>query len=119
MNELSTDALSEIPQAFYDVHIFVCNNERREGHPRGCCKDKGSVELRTYMKNKAKDMGLDNIRVNSAGCLDRCELGPAMVIYPQGIWYTYTTTQDIDDILQGQFIDGTLVHRLLLKPDDH
>ncbi len=119
MNEISERINNcNVPDAFYDIHVFVCVNERIAGHPRGCCKDKGSIELRGYMKNKAKELGLKNIRVNSAGCLDRCERGPTMVIYPQGIWYTFSTASDIDEILSTTLQNGTLVERLLLQPDD-
>jgi len=67
------------------------------------------------MKNRAKQLGLDDIRVNNAGCLERCELGPTMVIYPQGTWYRYECAEDIDEILQSDVIDGVAVDRLLLK----
>lgn len=71
------------------------------------------------MKARAKEMGLEpNIRINSAGCLERCELGPAMVIYPEGIWYTYQTKEDIDEILQTHVAGGGRVERLMLQPDE-
>ena len=75
----------------YDVHAFCCINERNAGHPRGSCSARGSIELQSYMKARGKELGLGKrIRLNKSGCLDRCELGPVMVIYPQGIWYSYT-----------------------------
>ncbi|MYI89963.1 MAG: 2Fe-2S iron-sulfur cluster binding domain-containing protein [Gammaproteobacteria bacterium] len=67
------------------------------------------------MKKRAKEMGLDDIRVNNAGCLERCELGPAMVVYPEGIWYHYENTEDIDEILEKHIVQGNPVERLLLK----
>src|SRR6185436_8956225 len=80
------------PRLFYEKHLFFCNNQRAEGHPRGSCNARaaelGGVEkLRGYAREKAKQLGIDNIRCNGAGCLDRCELGPNMVIYPEGVWY--------------------------------
>lgn len=90
-------------------------NERESSHPRGCCSVRGSVELRAYMKRRAKEMGLDDIRVNNAGCLERCELGPAMVVYPEGIWYHYENTKDIDEILESHIVQGNPVERLLLN----
>ena len=75
------------PKPYYDAHVFCCTNRRPAGHPRGCCAEKGSEALRDYMKGRAKDLGLKNVRINSAGCLDRCELGPTVVIYPEGVWY--------------------------------
>lgn len=71
------------------------------------------------MKARAKELGLEpKIRINSAGCLERCELGPTMVIYPEGIWYTYQTKEDIDEILQTHVIGGGRVERLMLQPDE-
>lgn len=99
----------------YRRHIFCCVNERESSHARGCCSVRGSVELRAYMKRRAKEMGLDDIRVNNAGCLERCELGPAMVVYPEGIWYHYENTDDIDEILENHIVQGNPVERLLLN----
>ena len=62
------------PKLFYGCHVFCCTNVRPEGHPRGSCARKNAVELRNYMKDKAKEMGLKEVRINTAGCLDRCEL---------------------------------------------
>ena len=87
------------PAPYYRVHVFCCVNERPAGHPRGCCKEKGSEKLRNYMKARAKELGLDDVRINQSGCLDRCELGPTMVIYPEGVWYSCKTPADIDEIL--------------------
>ena len=106
------------PPPYYRAHVFCCTNERPAGHPRGCCKDKDSEALRNYMKARAKAMGLEGVRVNIAGCLDRCELGPTMVIYPEGVWYHYRSTDDIDEILQTHVIEGGRVSRLQLQPDD-
>jgi (2Fe-2S) ferredoxin len=66
------------------------------------------------MKKRAKDLGLDDIRINASGCLDRCELGPTMVIYPEGVWYTFESEADIDEILQRHVIDDDRVDRLCL-----
>jgi (2Fe-2S) ferredoxin len=96
----------EDPALFFEAHIFVCCNRRPDEHPRGSCAAKGSEKLRDYMKARAKEMGLKNIRVNSAGCLDRCELGPCVVIYPEGIWYKVATTADVDAVLERHVRDG-------------
>ena len=79
------------PAPYYETHVFCCMNQREPGHPRSCCSDRGGVELREYMKKRAKELGLKKVRVNQSGCLERCELGAALVIYPEGIWYTPTT----------------------------
>jgi (2Fe-2S) ferredoxin len=109
---------AEDPPLFFDCHVFVCTNVRPAGHPRGCCKEKGSEGLRDYMKARAKELGIKNIRINSAGCLDRCELGPSMVIYPEGIWYRPKTNADIDEILQRHLIEGGRVTRIMTRPGD-
>ena len=115
----SRDSLSrEDPAPFYDRHVFVCTNERPAGHPRGCCSGKGSVRLRDYMKARAKELGLAGVRINSAGCLDRCELGPTMVIYPEGVWYRCATREDVDRVLEAHVRDGGRVADLMLRPGD-
>ena len=106
------------PPAFYEAHVFCCVNERPEGHPRGSCKRKGSEKLRDYMKLRAKELGIKNVRINSSLCLDRCELGPTMVIYPEGVWYTYSSIEDAEEILQRHLIKGERVERLMLQPED-
>ena len=106
------------PPPYYRAHVFVCTNERPEGHPRGCCKKRGSERLRDYMKARAKELGLKDVRINTAGCLDRCELGPTMVIYPEGVWYAPKTTADIDAILAAHLQQGGRVPHLMLQPGD-
>lgn len=104
--------------AYYRCHVFCCTNQREPGHPRGCCADKGSAALRDYMKAAARKLRLPKIRVNISGCLDRCELGPVMVIYPEGVWYGYASEADVDEILQTHVVEGGRVDRLLLRPGD-
>ncbi len=98
----------------FRVHVFCCTNQRPDGHSRGSCAAKGSVKLRDYMKVRAKEMGLGDVRINSAGCLDRCEEGPAIVIYPEGVWYSAATREDIGEILQKHLIDGGRARNLLM-----
>jgi len=114
----SSPADGEDPEAFYRVHVFCCTNERPAGHPRGCCNEKGAEKLRNYMKARAKEEGLERVRINASGCLDRCELGPTMVIYPDGVWYRYESASDIDEILLNHVKGGGRVPRLMLKPED-
>ena len=91
--------------------------ERPADDPRGCCLAKGSQELRDYMKTRVRKLKIQRTRVNASKCLDRCELGPTMVIYPEGVWYTYRSEADIDEILQTHLIGGGRVERLMLLPD--
>lgn len=106
------------PAPYYDLHVFVCTNARPEGHRSGSCARKGSVRLRNYMKARAKELALKNVRINTAGCLDRCELGPVMVIYPDGVWYRCETIEDVDAILTEHVQKGERVERLMLQPDE-
>ena len=109
---------SREPPLYYRTHVFCCTNERPEGHPRGCCKARGSVPLRNYLKARVKELGLEGVRINIAGCLDRCELGPTMVIYPEGVWYHYETMEDAEEILQRHILRGERVKRLRIHPED-
>jgi (2Fe-2S) ferredoxin len=102
------------PDLFYDAHLFVCCNRRPDGHPRGSCAAKGSEKLRDYMKARAKEMGLQRLRVNSAGCMERCEEGPCLVIYPEGVWYKIETTADVDAVLERHVRDGGRARELML-----
>jgi (2Fe-2S) ferredoxin len=105
------------PPLFFEAHLFVCCNRRPDGHPRGSCAAKGSEKLRDYMKARAKELGLGRVRVNMAGCLDRCELGPCMVIYPEGVWYRVNSTADVDAVLQRHVAGGERATDLLLPAD--
>jgi len=106
------------PGPYYEAHVFCCTNRRPAGHPRGCCAEKGAEELRDYMKGRAKDLGLKKVRINNAGCLDRCELGPTVVIYPEGVWYAVANKQDVDEVLDTHMVKGGRVERLMLQPTD-
>lgn len=103
---------------FYEIHLFCCVNVRGPGHPRGDCGSQGALDLQGYLKIRVKQMPeLQGVRINQAGCLDRCELGPVLVIYPQGVWYHYRSQADMDEILECHIVGGELVQRLLLKND--
>ncbi|MSP20931.1 MAG: (2Fe-2S) ferredoxin domain-containing protein [Alphaproteobacteria bacterium] len=94
----------------------MCTNQRPPDNPRGSCAQKGSVRLRNYMNDRAKKMGLKDVRINASGCLDRCEYGPSVVIYPEGVWYTARTEADVDEILERHLVRGEIVTRLLMPP---
>ncbi|MDG1287576.1 MAG: (2Fe-2S) ferredoxin domain-containing protein [Rickettsiales bacterium] len=103
--------------SFYQHHVFICDNRRETGHVRGCCAEKNAEELRDHLKTRVKDLKLNGkgkVRINKAGCLDRCELGPVLVIYPEECWYRATSKADIDEILQTHLIEGKIVERLKL-----
>ena len=115
---MSDRSRSDDPRPYYEAHVFCCTNRRPAGHPRGCCAEKNGEALRDHMKSRAKDLGLKNVRINNAGCLDRCELGPTLVIYPEGVWYTCATKADIDEVLETHLVKGGRVERLMLKTTD-
>lgn len=99
--------------AYYRYHVFFCVNQRTGGQE--CCADKGAVAMRDYAKARIKKLGLDGkgqVRINQAGCLDRCAQGPAMVVYPEGVWYSYSGTTDIDAIIDEHLVQGRPVERL-------
>jgi (2Fe-2S) ferredoxin len=101
--------------SYYAKHLFFCCNQRDAADPRGCCSAKGSVELRDYAKSRVKALGLageGKTRVNQAGCLDRCEEGPCLVVYPDAVWYTYVDRSDIDEIIEEHVKHGRVVERL-------
>lgn len=111
-------SLPSDPRPYYRLHVFCCTNRRPDGHPRGSCAARGSEPLRDYLKQRTRQLGIEELRINAAGCLDRCELGPTMVIYPEGIWYSYSTREDLDEILQTHILEGGRVERLMLRPED-
>lgn len=100
----------------FDKHIFICENRREEGHPRGCCASKGGAEVKEVFKKKLKEYGLSSkVRANSAGCLDACEFGVTIVIYPEQVWYGNVTIDDVDEIILTHIIQNQTVERLVIK----
>ena len=92
----------------YQRHLFVCVNCRPEGHPRGCCADRGGEEVRAALKKGLKKRGLaGRVRANAAGCLDTCEQGVTVVVYPEGVWYGGVTVDDVEEILYLAARDAT------------
>lgn len=99
----------------YAQHIFFCLNQRDPG--RDCCAAHDAERLQGYCKDRVKALGLNGpgkVRVNRAGCLDRCDHGPVAVVYPSGTWYTFVDESDIDEIVESHLRDGKPVERLLI-----
>lgn len=102
--------------SYYRYHVFGCQNERPEGHPRGCCKSRGGVDLVAHIKARIKQEGLQkDIRINKAGCLDRCEDGPVLVVYPEEVWYHLDNLGDADRIVDEHLLGGRPVEDLRLS----
>jgi len=102
--------------ARYQRHIFVCLNERPPGHPKGCCLAKGSAEVRDHLKAELTRRGLSAVvRANNAGCLDACEHGATLVIYPEGIWYGRVVREDVEEIIDRTIVNGEVIQRLLIQ----
>lgn len=102
----------------YRRHVFVCINERPAGHPKGCCLEKGSAQVRDALKAELTKRGLSGIvRANNSGCLDACEFGVSMVMYPEGIWYGGVTVADVPEIVEKTIIRGEVIERLVIKDD--
>jgi (2Fe-2S) ferredoxin len=101
------------PVSYYERHVFFCCNQRQQGE--ACCNNHGAQQMRDYAKQRIKALKLDGsgkIRVNVAGCLDRCNEGPVMVVYPEAVWYTYVDREDIDEIISEHLRHGRVVERL-------
>lgn len=99
-------------------HIFVCCNQRQPGHSRGCCDPEGAERLRELFKAETKKRKLDPlVRANKAGCLDQCEHGPTVVIYPQGVWYGHVQPADVPRIIEETIVNGRIIEELRI-PDE-
>lgn len=101
--------------SYFQYHVFFCTNQRAGGEI--CCNQHGAQTMRDYMKERVKGLGNaipSKVRINTAGCLDRCGEGPVMVIYPEAIWYTYVDQEDIDEIVDRHLCKGEIVERLKL-----
>jgi (2Fe-2S) ferredoxin len=99
---------------FYKYHVFVCTNQREK---YSACADHDTQSVRDYMKKEMADRGLHGegrVRIGQSGCLGRCLSGPVMVVYPQGVWYTFIDLEDVDEIIESHLINDKVVERLLI-----
>lgn len=109
--------MSSDQPSYYERHIFFCLNKRSNGE--NCCADHGAEAAFDRCKAQVKALGLNGpgkVRVNKAGCLDRCAAGPVAVVYPEAVWYSYVDQQDIDEIVESHLKNGRVVERLLTPP---
>lgn len=102
---------------YYNQHVFFCINEKDNG--KKCCGPQNAKEMCAYAKAQLLDLqiatGKGFVRVSSSGCLGRCSLGPCIVIYPQGVWYTYSSKEDIENIIKTHFLDGKIATSYVIK----
>ena len=101
--------------SYYRYHMFFCTNLREDGS--ACCQRFDAQDMRDYAKARSKELGIagkGGVRVNTAGCMDRCEEGPVIAVYPDAVWYTYVDREDIDEILEEHLVNGRVVERLLI-----
>ncbi|MBS0369312.1 MAG: NAD(P)H-dependent oxidoreductase subunit E [Proteobacteria bacterium] len=99
--------------SYFKHHVFFCCNQRGPGET--CCAAQGAVELQTYAKDRIAALGLKGkgkVRINKAGCLDRCDEGPVLVVYPDNVWYTFVDKSDVDEIISEHLQHGRIVERL-------
>lgn len=99
--------------SYFEKHVFFCTNQREDGQP--CCANHDAQAMRDHAKGRIKKLdmsGPGKVRVNSAGCLDRCGEGPVLVVYPEAVWYTYVDQSDIDEIIDSHLIGNQVVERL-------
>ena len=101
--------------SYYERHVFFCLNQRENG--AACCGRHDAAGMQQHAKTRIKALDLNgkgHIRINKSGCLDRCDEGPCIVIYPEGVWYTYVDAHDIDEIIDRHLVKGEVVDRLLI-----
>jgi (2Fe-2S) ferredoxin len=104
----------------FQRHVFVCINERAPDNPKGSCKAKGGVDVRDKLKAELKARGISTeVRANNAGCLDQCERGVSVVIYPEQVWYGGVTVDDVAEIVERHIVHGEVVERLLMPEQPH
>ena len=99
---------------YFQRHIFFCLNERQNNE--ACCAQLNAQAAFDHCKSRVKALGLagpGQVRVNKAGCLDRCAGGPVAVVYPEGVWYSYVDQHDIDEIVESHLKNGQVVTRLV------
>ncbi len=104
--------------SYYQRHVFFCLNQRSNGE--ACCADHDAQAAFEHCKSRVKAEGLagpGRVRVNKAGCLDRCAGGPVVVVYPEAVWYTYVDRADLDEIVDSHLKQGRVVERLRLAPE--
>lgn len=116
-NSVSAASDASAASGYYQRHIFFCTNERENGE--ACCADHRAADAAAHCKKMVKAANLNGagkVRVNKAGCLDRCAAGPVCVVYPDAVWYSYVDERDIEEIVDSHLKNGQVVQRLVVPP---
>ncbi|MGL5743325.1 MAG: (2Fe-2S) ferredoxin domain-containing protein [Legionella sp.] len=103
---------------YYTKHVLVCTNQKAAG--KQCCANSCGEEYFQYMKSRLLELemhGPGKVRVSKSGCLGRCSSGPCVVIYPEGVWYSYSSFADIDEIIEKHLIAGGVAQQLLIDKE--
>lgn len=102
--------------ARFEKHVLICDNHRDPSDKRGCCSAKGSAQVLDKFKERMKELGLTyKMRANKSGCLDACEHGVVVLVYPEQIWYGNVKEEDVEEIIQSHLINNKPVERLMIK----
>jgi (2Fe-2S) ferredoxin len=97
-------------------HVFICTNRRDPANPKGSCANRGSEEICTAFKKELAEHGLrGDMRANASGCLDQCAAGPTVVVYPEGVWYSIKSPEEVKEVVEEHLVNGRPVERLRLK----
>lgn len=100
----------------YDKHIFICTNQRAPEAARKSCGEAHGLEIVSAFKNKLKEKNLPiKVRAQKAGCLDICDFGQTIVVYPEGVFYVGVELADIDEIIHEHIMNNRPVQRLILQ----
>jgi len=102
----------------FEKHIFICGNQRSDGHPRGSCDPNATGDLQREFKRLLRQAGVgSSVRANKSGCLDQCEHGPTVVVYPEAVWYGNVRLSDIQEIVESHIVGDHPVERLRIADE--
>ena len=95
----------------FQYHVFACDQQKPEGVP--CCSARGSARTIEALRREIGARGLeDDVQITVCGSLGLCEHGPNLIVYPEGVWYSGVTPEDVPEIVASHFENDTPVVRL-------
>jgi len=98
--------------------IFVCTRSREAGNTKACCGARGGEAVLEAFKVATAERGMKRVfRATSSGCLDQCNLGVTVVVYPDDVWYGGVTPADVPELVDRHVLGGEVVERLRI-PDE-